>query len=209
MPSPFLHNEVLASSRRHSEDRAAVIERGEALVVVVADGAGGVRGGAVASGALVEAVGEALNDAAFDLENTDAWKYLLNKKDAELAKRMTGETTAVVVVLMPDRLIGVSVGDSEAWVVRATDIDDLTGGQNKARLGSGRAAPITFVRGTLDGVLIVGTDGLFKYASRERLAAIARGRRPVADAAAELENLVRLPSGRFQDDVAIVVLRSS
>ena len=35
------------------EDRAEVFERGDDLVVVVADGAGGVRGGAVASAALV------------------------------------------------------------------------------------------------------------------------------------------------------------
>ena len=205
MPSTFLHAQVLVSSRTDSEDRAAVIERGGALVVVVADGAGQMRGGALASDSVIEAVTRTLDHNSVDLESAEAWKYILHKTDAELAEMMIGETTAVVIVLAADQLIGVSVGDSDAGVVRSSDIDDLTAGQKEPRLGSGHAAPVTFFRGALDGTLIVCIYYLFKYARRDKIAAIARGRRPVHDVAADLENLVRLPSGRFQDDVVIVI----
>jgi hypothetical protein len=109
-------------------------------VIVVAHGAGGMRGGAIASDAIIEPVRDALAVEAFDLESDDAWKYVFHQKDIELAKKMSVETTAVVVVRGRDRLMGVSVGDSEAWIVRPTDIDDLTVGENNKRLGGGRAA---------------------------------------------------------------------
>ncbi len=54
MAAPYVCSRLLVSDRRRSEDRAEVFERGDALVVVIADGAGGVRGGAVASEALVD-----------------------------------------------------------------------------------------------------------------------------------------------------------
>jgi serine/threonine protein phosphatase PrpC len=97
------------------------------------------------------------------------------------------------------------VGDSAAWVVGGAGIDDLTLGQRKARLGSGRAAPVSFRRDGLDGVLVVGTDGLFKYATPSRIRDAVRDR-PPEEAAARLVELVRLPSGAFQDDVAVVVV---
>jgi serine/threonine protein phosphatase PrpC len=42
---PYVHARLLGSSRRNSEDRAEIFQRGDDLVVVVADGAGGIRGG--------------------------------------------------------------------------------------------------------------------------------------------------------------------
>ena len=54
---------------------------------------------------------------------------------------MCGETTGVVVVVTPRGLLGVSAGDSEAWVITASGIDDLTTAQNKKRVGSGDASP--------------------------------------------------------------------
>jgi hypothetical protein len=101
----------------------------------------------------------------------------------------------------------VSAGDSEAWVVGPTSIDDLTVHQQRARVGSGRAAAVAFHRQALDGVLVVGTDGLFKYAAQERVAAIVRALNPLVEAARCLSELVRLSSGRLQDDFAVVVAR--
>lgn len=118
---------------------------------------------------------------------------------------MCGETTGVVVVVTPRGLLGVSAGDSEAWVITASGIDDLTTAQNKKRVGSGGAPPASFFRPTLDGALVVATDGLFKYAPPETVAAAARGCSP-AEVAERLVELVRLPSGRYQDDVGVVVV---
>jgi serine/threonine protein phosphatase PrpC len=205
MPSPYVHSRLLASGRRNSEDRAEVFERNDALVVVVADGAGGVRGGALASEALVATAWAVAQNATLDVHDAALWTVLFKEVDATLAAKMAGETTGLVVIVGSKGLMGVSVGDSEARIVSTTSIDDLTADQKKARLGSGRAVPASFYRPGLDGVLVVGTDGLFKYTSAERIAAAVRGG-DVAGGAERLVALVRLPSGGLQDDVGIVVV---
>ena len=73
MPVRYVYARALASSRQSSEDRAEVFERGDELVVVVADGAGGLRGGAAASDALVEAARAAVLDASFELFDVEGW----------------------------------------------------------------------------------------------------------------------------------------
>lgn len=196
---------MLASGRTHSEDRAEIVERGDALVVVVADGAGGMRGGATASAALVETVRGVATSGAVDLHEPETWVGLLKETDAALFDRRAGETTGVIVVIDPGGIVGASVGDSEAWIVTGKATDDLTRGQESPRLGSGRAAPVTFQRGRLDGTLLVATDGLFKSASPARVVATVRGG-DVSAVGERLTGLIRLPSGGFQDDVAIVIV---
>jgi serine/threonine protein phosphatase PrpC len=207
MPSPYLYWRKLASGRQHSEDRAEVFTRGDDLVVVVADGAGGIRGGALASAAVVETVRSVADNPTLDVHDANLWTVLLGEADGTLSARMAGETTAVIVVVGPTGVTGVSVGDSEAWVVTARSNDDLTRSQERARLGSGRAVPVAFERLRLDGALLVATDGLFKYASPGRIASTVRAGE-VSRAAERLAALVQLPSGGFQDDVAVVVVGS-
>ena len=166
---------------------------------------GGVRGGALASEALVETARAVAGNATLDVHDVALWSVLVKEVDATLTAKMAGETTGVVVIIGSKGLMGVSAGDSEAWIVTATSIDDLTANQKKARLGSGRAVPVSFHRPGLDGVLVVATDGLFKYTSAERIAAALRGG-DVARAAERLVGLVRLPSGGLQDDLGIVVI---
>jgi serine/threonine protein phosphatase PrpC len=182
-----------------------VVDRGGELVIVVADGAGGLRGGTVASDALVGAVTVAAGDAGFDRESVAGWSNVFRRTDAELAQTRSGETTGIVVVVTSRGVLGVSAGDSEAYVVTKTGIDDLTASQNRKRLGSGQASPVPFFRAALDGVLVVGTDGLFKYASLERIVD-AVDRRSPAEATERLIALVRLPSGAYPDDVGVVVV---
>ena len=206
MAHGYRHIRIFASNRRKSEDSAEVFERDDTLVVVLADGAGGIRGGATASGALVAAVRSAVRGGSFPLDDVHHWADLLRITDAALAKNQAGETTGVVVVLGPRGLIGVSAGDSEAWVVTATEIDDLTTGQHTNRLlGSGRVIPGVFGRRSLAGALIIGTDGLFKYAAMNVIADIVRAS-PIGVAGEQLIEQVRLPSGTFADDVAVVLV---
>lgn len=88
-------------------------------------------------------------------------------------------------------------------------IDDLTEGQHrKRRLGGGRAAPFVFVRPNLDGVLVIATDGLFNYARPEVIAQVVATHEYLDATAQALVELVRLPSGSFMDDVAVVLVRS-
>jgi serine/threonine protein phosphatase PrpC len=203
--SPYLHWRKVASGRQNTEDRAEVFLRDEDLAIVVADGAGGMRGGAAASGVLIDVVRAFTEKAtAHDMRDADRWAALLKEVDATLAAKKAGQTTGVIVVVSPTRLFGVSVGDSEAWIIDEEKIEDLSRGQETPRLGTGRAVPAVFHRARLDGVLLVATDGLFKYASPARIAATLRAG-DVSQAADRLAGLVQLPSGGFQDDVGIVV----
>jgi serine/threonine protein phosphatase PrpC len=195
------------SNRQRSEDRAETFECGPDLIIVAADGAGGLRGGAAAADALVAAIRERVGDPGGDARDVDGWLRAFSMADTKLAAEMGGETTGVLVVVGKDDVIGISAGDSEAWIVTATSIDDLTKHQNRARLGSGRAMPVPFCRSSIEGTLVIATDGLFKYASVDAIAAAVRTAPDAESAARRLESLARTPSGAYHDDVAVVIVR--
>ena len=210
LPPPTMAGELpyavaAASPREASEDRAEVLEHAGAVVVAVADGAGGMRGGGEASSSFITAVRARLGSEHADPCDLEAWLDLFERTDTVLARAMTGETTAVVVVLGAHGILGVSVGDSEVWVVGATGIDRLTGEQDRRRLGSGRSSAVAFQRPTLAGTLVAATDGLFKLAAPESIAASCRGG-AVAQIAASLLALPRSRSGSYADDLALVVV---
>jgi serine/threonine protein phosphatase PrpC len=205
MPARYIHTCLIASSRQRNEDRVLVLERGSDVVVIVADGAGGMNGGGAASDAVLSAVTAAVHDSSFDLHSADSWETLLRELDNRLARAMTGETTAVVVAVGAHGLIGASVGDSQAWVIGEELLYNLTANQNKKRAGSGHAVPVSFFHPPLAGTLVVGTDGLWHYTSMEKVAEVVRRCGP-ADAPEELRALVQLPSGMYADDVGIVVV---
>jgi len=205
----YEHVQAVASSRLKPQDAVGVFARGEILVVVVADGGGGMRGGEAASRGLVTVVGAAVNDLGFELEHMQPWVDLFKATDAALSANGAGETTGVVVVLGPRGVFGVSAGDSEAGVVTATAFDDLTvGQQTRQRLGSNRVTPASFERAALAGVLVIASDGLFKYAATDVIARIVRNN-AIGAAAEHLVDLVRLRSGKVADDVAVVLVREN
>jgi serine/threonine protein phosphatase PrpC len=209
MSQQLSYARVVASNRQNSEDAAEVFERDDMLVVVLADGAGGIRGGALASRALVAAVRQAADDRSFPLTDMRRWEDLFRVTDAALSSSKAGETTGAVVVVGPRGLVGVSTGDSEAWIVESTHVDDLTVGQHTSgRLGSGWVTPATFERPPISGVLVVATDGLFKYAASDVIARMVRAN-AIGSAAERLVDLVRLRSGKLSDDVAVVLVGHS
>ena len=204
----YVFSRAVASNRPKSQDCAEVFERDDKLVVALGDGASGIRGSDVASATLIEAVRVAVGDRTFAVEDPRKWVTLFEAVDLGLAAHAAGETSGIVVVVGPGMLLGVSTGDSEAWAVTTTRIDKLTvGQQTKQRLGSRRVTPTSFERHALDGVLLVGTDGLFKFAAGDVIAQIVRSS-DVGPAAEKLIDLVRLPSGKLADDAAVVLLRS-
>lgn len=172
-------------------------QEGTHLVVILADGAGGTGGGAVAAQAVVE--GAMPGAGAEDL---------IRVVDRQLAVQGDGQSTAVIVVLSAHDVRGASVGDSGAWIVRGAAVEDLTAGQSrKPLLGSGQAVPAAFGVGPLrGGTLVVASDGLFKYARRSDIARVA-GQADLAAAASQLVESVTLRSGEVQDDVAVVLCR--
>ena len=207
MPHSYLYARALAFSRQTPADVAEIFERDDVLVVVVADGRAGIRGGDVASRSLVAVVQAAVRDPAFDATEVASWVDLFRSRDTALALKGAGETTGVVVVLGPRGLLGVSIGDSEAWVVTAGGVDNLTvGQQTRQRLGGGGVDLATFARPSLGGVLVIATDGLFKFASPEVIARIVRTG-PFESAAERLVELVRHPNGALADDAAVVLVK--
>lgn len=207
MARGYAYARVSAARGVQSQDSVGIYERDDVLVVVVADGGGGMRRGDVASRSVVAVVESAVADAQFAVEDVGHWVDLFLATDACLAANHAGETTGAVVVLGRHGFLGFSIGDSEAWVVSAAGIDNLTIGQHtRKRLGSGQGTLVIFQRPQLTGLLLVATDGLFKYAAAPVIAGIARTG-TVAQAAEGLLELVRLGSGKMADDVTVVLVR--
>jgi serine/threonine protein phosphatase PrpC len=177
----------------------------DGIVIVVADGSGGMAGAGRAAELVLSSV-----DAALRASPSTDWPRVLSLADDVIHRdRDAGETTAVVVsVSAAGAIRGASAGDSEAVVVRGESLDDLTAGQaRKRRLGNGRGGVTGFERGSLDGTLIVATDGLVSYTSWEAIVRAVAVEREVEGLAAAMVELVRLPRGGFMDDIGVVVVR--
>ncbi len=187
-----------AAARTTNDDRAVVLTVGDRTVIALADGAGGVGNGARAAQAWIDAVGANPTSAA--------WAAALEELDSDVAKRGPGQTTAIAIEVRADSLAGVCVGDSAVWLVTDREVIDLAEHvPPKPLVGDGCMAyeiASSFDRGTL----LVASDGLVKYASRDRIASIARGEDLDAATHALIE-LVRLPSGKLQDDTTVVLVR--
>jgi serine/threonine protein phosphatase PrpC len=189
-----------------AQDRAVALRTAGGYLVAVADGVGGTGSGAAAAESLIRFLYKLVDVA----EATD-WFAALCAFDDELSEsRSGGQTTGVVAFVGGERVSGASVGDSSAWVISpAGQPSDLTVHQRRRPLlGSGEALPVQFEAELQGGRLLIASDGLFKYATAERICDLAMPG-PVAEAADALANCVRLPSGAFQDDVAVVLMSES
>jgi PPM family protein phosphatase len=149
------------------QDRAEIIALDNRTMFVVADGAGGISGGAQAADLFVRSVREAAPGLASE-EGCCQWLHFLDHKIAEAND--CGETTGIVVMVRSDGLFGASVGDSAAWLFTPDSKQELTAGQSrKPFLGTGVAYPREFVCNSNQGTLVVATDGLWKYNNLESI----------------------------------------
>src|SRR5689334_5173787 len=118
-----------------------------------------------------------------------------------------GETTGIILIVEGGRILGASTGDSEAWLFTAKGKQHLTKGQQRKPLvGSGEAEAVAFAFEPSEGLLLVASDGLWKYTSIEKIG----GEIQAADRSTLLDRLaglVRL-SGALQDDVAMAMISS-
>jgi len=184
------------------EDRAAVVEVGGDLVIVLADGAGGTGGGELAAQAIVD-------DATRHARDLPSWGDVLAALDQVPARLRHGQATAVVMTLSSTGIEGASVGDSGAWLIRGDAIEDLTAGQHRKPLVGSGASPVAFRAGPLgDATLLVASDGLLRYAKPRDIARVL-GETDLDAAPARLIDLVRLTSGALPDDVSVVVCRDA
>lgn len=200
----------MAAGKR-CEDSAGVFERETdgVRLAVVADGAGGVSGGAAASALIVAAVGAAAHGGA-DLLDPMLWKHLLIESALRLRNESIGETTAVIIATDGKTVVGASVGDSAAWKIRRDGYSELTRGQpRKPLLGAGWVDPFLIHAELRPGdALLLGTDGLFKYAAADRICETVIESLTSEECCASLARLPRLPNGRLQDDVGVALIRN-
>jgi serine/threonine protein phosphatase PrpC len=195
-----------ASSRGATEDRATVVPIDVGWLVCVADGVGGIAGGAKAADLFVAGVQRTACRAGFDLTSPAAWIALLQDLDHEIAvDPMAGETTGIALAVTSGLIVGASCGDSRALLSTSTGWQDLTSQQRrKPRLGTGQACALPFTA-EAHGTLVVGTDGLFDYIKLDDISRTVLHASESEDAA---DGLIRLVLDRYRtppDDIAIVV----
>ena len=189
-------------------DRAGAFGDSRSKLLVVADGAGGASGAALAAQLVTDVVREIAAQALHPMGPRDIVALLERLDLLLLSNRHAGQSTAVIAQVVEDRLWGASVGDSGAWLVHGRHHIDLTERQQrKWRLGSGLARPVTFGPIPLVGTLLLATDGLLDFATPDRLAAAIDDAHPLSDVAGSLVRRVRLPNGALRDDVGFVLCR--
>jgi serine/threonine protein phosphatase PrpC len=103
---------LVASDRAHPEDAVLVIENDAVTALVVADGAGGIAGGARAAQLVIESFAAAMADAFAAPPTSPSWCRFLRRLDEQLSRdAAAGEATAVVASIHE----GVVVGASSLW----------------------------------------------------------------------------------------------
>jgi len=215
--------------RRHNEDSIGyrypddveILQESGALFVI-ADGVGGLSAGERASSMAVErlikhyyaADNEIPPDQrlaiAFQQVNHDVYK-LLNDPGKPAA------TTMVAVVVLENQLIAASVGDSQIFLIRNDDIQQLNqvdvlrdgsaedGALTKA-IGYREILDVDTISGSLepDDVLILCSDGLTRYLNNQQLVRLARLRDP-RDSVRRMINETNQKGGA--DNVSVAIIR--
>lgn len=191
------------AAHQHSQDRVGYVPTSFGLCLLLADGAGGTSGGAQAAELFISRMSEVARVCRDVRELIAAFRSL----DTELEVHPeAGETTGIVVVVSDSELTGASVGDSEAWFLAEQSVVKLTLEQErKPLLGSGRSAPTVFAVPRTLGLLLLASDGLFKYTSEQKILSTVRQGASEATLK-QCVDLVRLRSGNLQDDLAIALL---
>ena len=187
------HLDVIAAPAMRDEDRFGVDAHGHHLRIALADGAGGMTGGRSAA---TFAVRESL------VQSVDVAR--VTAIDAALMD--SGQTTLVAldINLTDGSVRGASVGDSRAWAATPTGWVELTEGQSRKPLvGEGNARPVAFTASQVHALCLT-SDGLGARRTEGQITDALQGER---DLVRSLVDPVRLPSGRLEDDVSIIVLR--
>ena len=196
------------SNKKENEDRVVNIQRGATRLIVMADGAGGIEGGAAAAElAIATITGSRMIPTLTCLpsfwENTLSLLdgYIFNASDA-------GECAVVIAAIVNGLLVGASVGDGSARLFTKSEGHNLTSAQHvKPLLGSAVAEAVPFGPIRFEGTLVVGSDGLYKYATVDAIRESCS--RPTAvEIVHTLIELVKLPSGDYHDDTPVAVCRA-
>lgn len=177
------------------------------IVLVIADGAGGLRGGAQAAQMVIDRVSASASRIS-DRQDDLGLCRLLDEIGRNIQDALgAGETTAIVAVLSEGIITGSSVGDSRAWLLFDEAEYELTSSQSRKPLLGGGGVSTPFCAEIGSGTLVLATDGLWDYVGVEVVRQIALGE-SLEMAADFLVKSARLPSGALWDDISVVLCRS-
>lgn len=193
----------IEQASEQGQDRASAFETEDAVVLLLADGSGGSTNGGRAAQFYVDRMHEILmNEPDPDPIRMEK---LLRNIDTEIYKNVSGgETTALLIIIKNNEITGASAGDSKIWVFNRVFDYELTKHQyRKPLLGSSKAIPVGFGPFPMEGILIAGSDGLFNYTDPEKIKEKIT-ETPFETVTGTLIDLVRLKSGKLQDDCSVI-----
>ena len=176
----------------------------------MADGQGGRSGGRVAAELASTTALELINrQPVTALSQISTWTQMLHDVDRAVANDVkAGFTTFVGIGIVEGNIMGVSSGDSAAWLANKRSVIQLTVDQHKnPPVGSGMAIAIPFKSEFNEASkLIVMTDGVWKYVGLEKIVDVIQ-QESGDDLLEKLQAAARLRgSGRFQDDFTVVLM---
>ena len=183
------------------EDRAAHFLFQGRHYFVVADGAGGVGGGALGADCVIKAA-----EKLARREYGSPAEALINA-DLELLGHGC-LSTGVIVEIANGRIRGASCGDSVAWLIQKDSVTELTEEQERKPLLGAGGSPVAFKSTPFVGTLLVASDGLVNYAPRTSILSASLGEN-ILNAANELAELPRMNSGNYPDDIAVLLARAN
>ena len=146
--------------RDYNEDRTAIFERKDAILLVLADGLGGHAGGDVASQALVDALGASFSNASMkQLEKADNFLSLsINYAHHMIHRRALSQgfdvespkTTCVVCLIYQGVAQWAHSGDSRLYFIRKRDILEETVDHISNKVNASGNSPINQCVGGLE-----------------------------------------------------------
>jgi hypothetical protein len=139
-----------------SHDRLCVLRDAHRTLIALADGMDSREAAQAAAACTVTELARCFRNGALP-EDPQGWVMLLEGIDhAVFADPDAGETSALVMLVQQGVVMGASVGDSLAYVVRCPGDEQLLcpGTRSAPGIGSGFATPLGFGPIQLDGKLI-------------------------------------------------------
>jgi len=144
------------TSHDTSHDRLCVLRDAHRTLIALADGVDSREAAQAAAARTVAELARCFRSGVLPQDPRD-WVMILEGIDhAVLADPDAGETSALVMLVQQGVVMGASVGDSLAYVVRAPGEPQLLSGgvRKERRIGTGLATPLGFGPAQLDGKLI-------------------------------------------------------
>jgi len=146
--------------RDYNEDRVAIFERDNSVLLVLADGLGGHAGGEIASQALVDAMGDSFKKATEkQLQKADSFLTLsINYAHHTVHRHAVNrgfsvdspKTTCVVCLINDGIATWAHVGDSRLYLLKNRSIEFVTADHISKKAGHEHNAPISRCVGGLE-----------------------------------------------------------